>query len=57
MSIQAAAAFFDQALSDTGLQQKIIAAAASAEDPTDKAEAVTKLGQSIGFEFTPTEGH
>jgi Nif11 domain len=55
MSIQAAAAFFDQALSDTGLQQKIIAAAASAEDAADKAEAVTKLGQSMGFEFTPTE--
>jgi hypothetical protein len=55
MSIQSAAQFFDKAMADDGLRNKIIAAAAGATDGEKKAEAVAKLGKSAGFDFTPAE--
>jgi hypothetical protein len=55
MSLQSAAEFFDQALVDDGLRDKIITAAASATDGEKKAEAVAKLGQSAGFDFSAAE--
>jgi len=55
MSMQSAAAFFDKALVDQDLQKKIVAAAGAVAEPTEKAEAVAKLGRSMGFDFSPAE--
>ncbi len=55
MSITSAAAFFDKAVADKTVQDRVTAAAAGKDDPQEKAEAVAALGKSMGFDFTAIE--
>jgi hypothetical protein len=55
MSITSAAAFFDKAVADKTIQDRVTAAAAGKDDPQEKADAVAKLGKSMGFDFTASE--
>ena len=54
MSLESAAAFFDDAIADEAVRSKLVAAIAGKE-PKDKAEAVADLGKSLGFDFTADE--
>jgi hypothetical protein len=54
MSMESAAAFFDNAIADDAVRSKLVAAIADKE-PEDKAEAAADLGKSLGFDFTADE--